>query len=204
MGKVLLIEGQSKSGKSTILLESIRKYKDYIGGFFSQRLIDECGDVVGFRLLSIDEVTSVQCKYNPTMANVFLVKTSKGWVKNEEVFQKYGIEILNKSKNKDFIVMDEVGGIELNITEFKEGLYDIFRSNKPCIGILKSKYNYKAMENVRVTNSDNIIFRDKFISDIKEIFQGEILSYSTETREDTIEKIRGFIEYSLKREEGRI
>ena len=93
MSRHLFIKGYSQIGKSTLLLDYIRNYKKDCGRFLSQRLLYKEGVTKGFRLVSIEEASSTSCRYNPTLPNIFLEKTANGWIKNEDVFYTYGVEL---------------------------------------------------------------------------------------------------------------
>ena len=199
MSRHLFIKGYSQIGKSTLLLDCIRDYKKDCGGFLSQRLLDKEGVTMGFRLISIEEASSTSCRYNPTLPNIFLEKTANGWIKNEDVFRTYGVELLKKSKDKTLIIMDEIGGMEIYVPEFKAAVYELLDSNKSCIGILKSQRNYKAMGKEIGSNSDIDNLREQLALDMVNKFNVEIFDYSIEKKSEGIEKMQEFIKASFQR-----
>lgn len=87
-------------GKNTTILKNINSFipNNLVGGFMCQRLVaDE--ETKAFYLTSIDKVESSIIEYKPDIPNVFLENVSGKWVRNDEVFNTIGIEILSNSGN---------------------------------------------------------------------------------------------------------
>ncbi|MBE5984104.1 MAG: hypothetical protein E7248_12500, partial [Paenibacillaceae bacterium] len=117
-GKSLFLTGDSGEGKTTLLFQCLKPYRAVTGGFFSQRLVNESGDTVGFRLASANEEWEPKVCYEDGLTNIFLKRTIEGMVSYPEVFQKEGRKLLTSHGDHKLILMDEIGGVELLIPEF--------------------------------------------------------------------------------------
>ena len=96
------------------------------GGFFTRRRLDEQGRLTGFTLESPDGARHA----------VFLDFTGEGPRMNPGAFSGLGRELLADA-SASFLVLDEIGGMELLCPEFMEALEDAFARGIPCIGVMK-------------------------------------------------------------------
>lgn len=136
MKKHLFITGPIQVGKSTMLMEALAPYREYVGGFVSQRLIDDNGNTRGFRLADYDESPSLRAPFDPSLPDIFL-RLGDNITSDLSIFETKGIEIIRKTKEtKKILLLDEIGGIELRSRVFTEALYDALDSMS-CIGVLK-------------------------------------------------------------------
>lgn len=99
------------------------------GGFRFVRQYDETGRGVSYQL------------QNPSgdIGEVFLDCSSKPYRVYLEVFSRLGVELLESSAGAPFLVLDEIGGLELLQPEFVEALEKLLRSGIPCIGVMKEE-----------------------------------------------------------------
>lgn len=70
-----------------------------------------------------------------------------------EVFDNYGVELLNSSK--DIILIDELGRFELDADKFKEKIFALLESDKLLIGVIKAESNtfldkIRAREDIKI------------------------------------------------------
>ena len=72
MGGFLFLKGDSGEGKTTLLFECLKPWHRMIGGFYSQRLIDEKGMTMGFRMVPANEEWIPAAFYKKGMTNVFI------------------------------------------------------------------------------------------------------------------------------------
>ncbi len=137
-GKSLFLTGDSGEGKTTLLFQCLKPYHTVTGGFFSQRLVNESGDTVGFRLASAKEVWEPKVCYEDGLTNIFLKRTIEGMVSYPEVFQKEGRKFLTSHGDHKLILMDEIGGVELLIPEFMEAVYACVKVQSPVLVSLRA------------------------------------------------------------------
>lgn len=145
MESSLFLKGNSGEGKTTLLFECLRPWHKNMGGFYTQRLVDEKGRTMGFRMVPANEEWASQALYKKGLSNVFLEWTEAGFQKNLEVFERTGAELLQSSANKKLCLMDEIGGVELFAPGFMNALRNCLEGPLPCIGVIKSRKNLSAM-----------------------------------------------------------
>lgn len=200
----LFLEGPVRSGKSTLIRECLTPYRDEIGGFCCVRLIDDAGDIVGYRLAPAYHVT-VDERYSAAAKNVFIEfgddahcpKDAEGLcgsgthtvTKHLDVFDDASASYLKDTKGKQLMLLDEIGGFELKSEAFKNALYDLLGSGIPCIGVLKGARTPSAPEE-----------NAKLKIDLKTRFDAEIIQYSPEDRAAIKGRIDDFLESILCRD----
>lgn len=136
MKKHLFITGPVQTGKSTLLMEAIAPYREYVGGFISQRLKDESGTTRAFRLADLSEGPSLTAPFDPELPDIFLT-LGEDRHSDISVFETKGIDIILKTKEQSrILLLDEIGGIELRSEIFTEVLFDALATTS-CIGVLK-------------------------------------------------------------------
>ena len=203
MGGFLFLKGDSGEGKTTLLFECLKPWHRMIGGFYSQRLIDEEGMTMGFRMVPADEEWIPAASYKDGMTNVFIQRTENGFRKNLEFFKIDGLEILRSSTHSRLCLLDEIGGVELFVPEFMDAVLCCIDSEIPCIGVLKSRKNLEAMR-TRVPTQPG---PDKLLLDLEEKLgkraNGRILTFEREKKEHIRTEIMEFLrEYTEKEGKG--
>lgn len=193
MGKSLFLTGDSGEGKTTLLFECLKPFRAATGGFYSQRLIDEKGDTAGFRLASVKEEWSPTACYREGLTNIFLRRTKEGMVSFPEVFQKEGRRLLSVQGDDKFILMDEIGGVELLIPEFMEVVHDCMKGPVPCIGVIKSRKNYALMMSRNGGNPSASHLRDELEEAVLNNQNNQLLTFSRKDEEAVRKKILKYI-----------
>lgn len=200
MGEFLFLKGDSGEGKTTLLFECLKPWHRMTGGFYSQRLINEDGITMGFRMVPAGEEWIPAASYKKGMTNVFIEQTENGFHKNLEFFKTDGIEILRSSPENRLLLLDEIGGIELLVPEFMEIVLGCIDSKVPCIGVLKSRKNLESMR-TRVPAQQEL---DKLHSDLEETLKkrsnGRILTFDRERKEHIRTEIMEFLRECTEKE----
>ncbi len=148
MNTNLFFEGPVRSGKSTVLRQTLRPYLPDLGGFVVQRLLDEAGHPAAYRLQGlpglIDSTTleeaeaqflAVDGSFTGRESDVFLQIPSRRF--DPTVFETKALSILKDSLNKKIVLLDEIGGVELTIPSFRKALIRLLQGPIPCLGIIK-------------------------------------------------------------------
>ena len=135
----LLLEGDRGCGKSSLILETLKEELTKAGGFGTVRLFDENGVVRGYAQVRASELHEVNHSYQGHMPNVFLERTGERAVTHMSVLTDHTLPLLREPAA--FYLLDEIGGAELLLPEWKEQLYHMFSSETPCIGVWKSEDN---------------------------------------------------------------
>ncbi|MBE5988438.1 MAG: hypothetical protein E7250_11990 [Paenibacillaceae bacterium] len=191
--KSLFLTGNSGEGKTTLLFQCLKPYRAVTGGFFSQRLVSESGDTVGFRLASANEEWEPKICYHDGLTNIFLKRTKEGMVSFPEVFQKEGRELLTSHGDHKLILLDEIGGVELLIPEFMEAVYACLNGPKPCIGVIKSRNNFAMMMARNGGNSSAFHLRDELEESVRMSLHNQLLTYHRKDEEAVREKILKYL-----------
>lgn len=202
MGKFLFLKGDSGEGKTTLLFECLKPWHRMVGGFYSQRLLNEDGMTMGFRMVPAEEEWIPAAPYKKGMTNVFIERTEHGFQKNLPFFKSDGIEVLRSYAHHKLCLMDEIGGIELFVPEFMEEVLCCIDSQVPCIGVLKSQKNLESMRTRIPTEPDP----DKLLRDLEEKLvrrlNGRILTFDREKKEHIRTEIMEFLRECTE-EEGK-
>lgn len=184
-----------QAGKSTLLQEAMEPYREYIGGFVSQRLKDNSLNTLGFRLADYSTRPELTSTFSDELSNIFMKRTTEEkWFKLS-VFENQAIEILEKARrSKKIILLDEIGGGELKSDIFKNYLDRLLMGSIPCLGVLKVP---KAAANTgrgigAQLNDENAMLHNKM-----NIYGAELLEYSRDRFSEQKAYIQRFIEEKL-------
>jgi nucleoside-triphosphatase len=130
--KNLFITGKPASGKTTLIKEVCLPYMDKTGGFYTEEIIQNNARL-GFLLKTFDGRQGVLAK--------------KG-MKSPHKLNKYGIDInvlenigadalVKAVKDKELIVIDEIGTMELVSDIFRVSMQECFGSNKRVLATVR-------------------------------------------------------------------
>ena len=141
MKKHLFLTGPSGVGKTTLLHEELGWMLQTAGGLATVREKDSSGRVLGYDLLPAAALGGV-AGYTPLR---FLDYSVDPPARDNEVFRSEGVRLLNEARYYNFALLDEIGGYELLIPEFRHALEELLNSETPVIGVLKSRENAAAL-----------------------------------------------------------
>ena len=127
MKKHLFLTGPSGIGKTTIIKEALGSQLAYAGGFLTERVSDDSGKLLGFDLLPAAGYDRWQ----------FLDYSGGKPTKDNEIFRNQGVRLLGEASYYPFAVLDEIGGFEMLIPQFRNALAKLLNSELPIIGVLK-------------------------------------------------------------------
>ncbi len=125
--KNLFLTGPIGSGKSTSIATALGEYLPKAGGFLTVRQLDASGRAVAYWLKRPDG----------SDGQVIIDYSARPYTMHMEVFESFGVELLNKAYNFDFVILDEIGGFEVLSDVFMEALMQLLQSDIPCIGVMK-------------------------------------------------------------------
>ena len=127
MKKHLFLTGPSGVGKTTIIQEALGAQIAYAGGFLTERVTDDSGKLLGFDLLPAAGYERWQ----------ILDYSCEKPAKDNEVFRNQGVRLLGEAAYYPFAGLDEIGGFEMLIPQFRNALAELLNSDLPIIGVLK-------------------------------------------------------------------
>lgn len=146
MTRHLFLEADSGSGKSTLLRELIAPHIDEVGGFSSQRLLDDNNETIAFRIVPANDLR-LAIPYEDTPETIFrTISNDHRGQSYPEVFGTEGMRLLESVSEKKLILLDEIGGLELKNQAFKNKLLEILSGDTPCIGVIKQSKKAASMD----------------------------------------------------------
>ena len=184
-----------RAGKSTLLQEAMEPYREYIGGFVSQRLKDSSLNTIGFRLADYSSEPALTTAFTEELSNIFLRHGSDKSSFSLSVFENQAIDILEAAKaSKQIILLDEIGGGELKSDIFKNYLDRLLMGNVPCIGVLKAP---KAAANTGRGIGTDLKDENALLHERLDAYNAELLMYSRDKFYEQKKYIQRFIEEKL-------
>lgn len=152
MKKNLFLKGKIRLGKSALIREILLPFFPKVGGVFVQRIF--IGErYVAFKLHQLKEAADYRLnKYVNSLSgmdNLFLYSDTGGkWQAKKEIFESSGVAYLKDSikNNKKLILLDELGGVELDCPAFMETVMTLLNSKIPVLGVLKSPRNAEKLD----------------------------------------------------------
>ena len=128
MRRRLFLTGPMGWGKSTAIAQALGSRSHLGGGFFTRRQVGPDGHAQSFYLESPDGAEKA----------VFLDVSQGKPVVHPEVFSQLGARLLQETTAR-FVILDEIGGIEVLCPAFMEALDQLWQRNIPCIGVIKGQ-----------------------------------------------------------------
>lgn len=193
----LFLEGAVQEGKSTLIRRLIQPFLDQTGGFSSQRLLDGGGETVGFRIVPVSEALELTREYQPDLTGIFLAFQNGKAEKAPEIFLKTALQYLNDSGGAKLILLDEIGGMELGVPEFREALYRVLSGPVPCIGVLKLEEKNRHMCEQAVIDQSCLTWHQALRRNLVEQFDAQLISFSQKTETAAEQRIAAFLEQFL-------
>lgn len=191
----LFLQAPIQAGKSTLLQEAMEPYREYIGGFVSQRLKDSSLNTIGFRLADYSSEPALTAAFTEELSNIFLRHGSDKSSFSLSVFENQAIDILEAAKaSKQIILLDEIGGGELKSDIFKNYLDRLLMGNVPCIGVLKAP---KAAANTGRGIGTDLKDENALLHERLDAYNAELLMYSRDKFYEQKKYIQRFIEEKL-------
>lgn len=137
MKKHLFLTGASGCGKTTIIRNALGEAAAYAGGLVTERALDAEGSITGYDLFPAAAVADFSL-YEPKR---FLDYSETPPRKDNEVFREYAVQLLKEAEYYQYAMIDEFGGFEILIPQFRYALADFLNLDIPIIGVIKGQKN---------------------------------------------------------------
>lgn len=135
MKKHLFLCGPAGCGKSRLLREELGPALAMAGGYVTEAARDENGMITGADLLPAAAAGGIQ----GFAALRFLDMSCLPPKRDNEVFRGPAVQLLQEAEYYPFSFIDEFGGFEIVIPQYRQALAEFLSSDQPCIGVLKSR-----------------------------------------------------------------
>ena len=168
--KNILLTGRPGIGKTSILKEIIDTLKINAGGFYT-REIREGGTRKGFEIITLNGkkgiLAHVDCR-SP-------YRVSKYGVNIKDIEEIAAPALREALKNKECIIIDEIGRMELYSPKFCSLVKKVLDSEKKVLGTIQARHN-EFLDSIRErkdTKVIEVIFenRRKIVKEIKEVLR---------------------------------
>jgi len=137
MKKHLFLTGVSGIGKTTIIRQALGSAAGYAGGFITERVADGDGSIEGFDLYP----AAAAIGHDGFDGQRFLDLGTVPPQKDNEVFRESAVQMLREAEYYPFVMLDEIGGFEMLIPQFRNELAQLLNSDAPIIGVIKGAEN---------------------------------------------------------------
>lgn len=134
MQKRLFLCGPSGCGKTTMIRNALGDKLAQSGGFVTERVCSPDSALLGFDLLPAAAAAGIE-GFAPLR---FLDYTTAPPTRDNEVFRTEAVRLLQEAEYYSFAVLDEIGGFELVIPQFRAQLAAFLSAPVPCLGVLKA------------------------------------------------------------------
>jgi len=165
--KNFLLTGKPGVGKTTIIKNLIPKLKN-AGGFFTEE-IREKGKRIGFKILTLNGKEGILARKEE---GVYKVGSYSVNMKDlEEIAVKAVIQAI---KEKEIVVIDEIGKMEILSNKFREAVIEALDSRKVVLGVIHREDS-------------------GFFKEIKERNDVELLEVRFDNRDEISKKLEKFL-----------
>jgi len=165
--KKIFLTGKNGVGKSTVIDKVLSTIKLNFGGFRTLWILDG-QKLKGFKIRDIETGNEEEIAY---FNDKFLIHPVIGG------FENLGVKSLkNAFEHKELVVMDELGFLESEAESFKNIVFEVLKSEKMVIGVMKIDRN-EFLDEVRKyveifeVNEEN---RDILPQELRRIFNGTL------------------------------
>ena len=134
MQKRLFLCGPSGCGKTAMIRSALGDKLAEAGGFITERVCSPDGALLGFDLFPAAAAAGID-GFSPLR---FLDYTTDPPTRDNEVFRAEAVRLLQEAEFYPFAVLDEIGGFELVIPQFRAQLSAFLSAPVPCLGVLKA------------------------------------------------------------------
>jgi nucleoside-triphosphatase len=169
-GKNILLTGPPRVGKTTLIMKALAKLKEKDSGGFYTEEIREKGVRVGFRILTLDGMEGI-LSHVDYRGGVRVGRYGVNLIDLEEV----GVKSILDSLEKDVVVIDEIGKMELFSGKFRDAVMKALDTGK-VLGTIKLGIDEfteeirmrKDVETIEVTFQNRDTLADRLIEKISQ------------------------------------
>ncbi len=132
MEKHLFLTGKAGCGKSALIKSVLGEKLAYAGGYMTVGKHTDDGSIARVELMPAPAAAGI-AGYE---SECILTRAGNALFHDNEVFRNTGVRLMQEAQYYPFAVLDEFGGFELIIPQFREALLEVLNSELPCVGVL--------------------------------------------------------------------
>ncbi len=142
MQRHLFLTGPSGVGKTTLIRKVLGPAAlGYAGGFVTERALDEDGTLLGFDLYP----GAAAADFSLYEGWRFLDFGGPVLMHDNELFREKAVELLEQAEYYPYAMIDEFGGFELLIPQFRAALTELLNAELPLVGVLMDRKEAEAL-----------------------------------------------------------
>ena len=157
MRRHLFLSGPAFSGKSLLIREQLGRNLQNAGGFCTKLCKAPDGSLLGCAMIPTAAAGGVE----GLEQELFLDMRSFPPSHDSEVFRSLGARLLEEAAWYPFAILDEIGGIDLIIPQFRNALDSLLDSELPILGVIKSREDSEQMRRLLGPGSRFTAFSDR-------------------------------------------
>lgn len=167
MKKNILLTGKPKTGK-TFIIKKLIKDLNNAGGFYTEAIYEN-NKRTGFKIVTLDKQEATLAHQDLTTG--YKVSKYNVDIKNLENIGVNSILKTLKEKNKDIIIIDEIGKMEVLSLKFQDAVLKALDSQKRVVGVI-TEANLPFIREIKRRNDIEIVEatidnRDRLADSIK-------------------------------------
>lgn len=136
MEKHLFLTGKSSCGKSALIINALGERLGYAGGYMTHGTLNSDGKIERVELMPAPAAAGIA----GYASECILSRAGNSLLHDNEVFRNTGVQLLQESQFYPFAVLDEFGGFDIIIPQFREALLEVLNSDLPCVGVLTDEF----------------------------------------------------------------
>ncbi len=176
----LFLSGPAFSGKSRLIRERLGSRLQFAGGFCTELGTAEDGSVSGCFLMPAAMAGGAEGMEKER----FLDMRSFPPAHDSEVFRGCGVRLLQEAVWYPFAVLDEIGGIDLIIPQFRDALESLLACDLPILGVVKSREDSEQLRRVLGPGQRYTAFCEKLYGQLADDPDTELLFIAEHAEEE--------------------
>ena len=196
MKRHLFLSGPAFCGKSRLLREELGALLQSAGGFCTALDRDEKGSLIGCSLMPAAMAGGVE----GLEKEAFLDMRSFPPAHDCEVFRGLGVRLLEEAEWYPFTVLDEIGGIDVIIPQFRYALDGLLASELPLLGVVKAREDSDRMRQMLGPGERYTAFAERLWKQLQTDPETEIIGIRGNADQEAAGAVREWIrEYAALR-----
>ena len=189
MKRHLFLSGPVFSGKSRLIRELLGRGMQSAGGFCTELCASSDGTVFGCAMMP----TAMAGGVEGLEKELFLNMKSFPPTHDSEVFRNLGVRLLEESAWYPYAVLDEIGGIDLIIPQFRVALDGLLASELPILGVVKTREDSERMRQLLGLGTRYTAFSERLYGLLTQDPDTEILRISENAEKEAGEPVRAWV-----------